>query len=242
MAFVYQPINADEQPAKQNVSITILFVVFSYNRPDMLSKVVEHVSAYGEVFVVDDASEFNVHNELPQNTHVYIAPKHRGKTGYWQQWNVALEFAKQHTATHVCFMPDDFEGLDVERLINTINGLLPTHPFAINLVNDGREECWIAYQPQSCKINGEPFKKVGFVDCGFIANRATLSITSYKIKPVPMERFAKNNMSSGVGEQLTRNYFGLVNMYLPVKSFAYHGTHLSMMHPEERIKNPLISK
>jgi hypothetical protein len=31
-------------------------------------------------------------------------------------------------------------------------------------------------------------------------------------------------------------------MYTPKKSLAFHGDHESKMHPEERKKNPLISK
>ena len=242
MAIVNQPINLDATTVGNKNSITILFIVFSYNRPDMLRKVVEHVSAYGEVVVIDDKSDFNVHEVCPENTTVYVAPEHRGKPGYWQQWLQAMQYAKAFTGTHVCFMPDDFLDLDVERLKKTIAALNNTFKFCINLINDGREQCFNYYAPQPLIINEERFKKIGFVDCGFICNVATLKYINYTIKN-PGLNYQKNPaMSSGVGNQLSRNFIGDVTMYLPERSFAYHGNHASMMHPELRKTQPLISK
>jgi len=242
MAVVNQPISLNPTTVGNKNSITILFIVFSYNRPDMLRNVIEHVSAHGDVVVIDDKSDFNMHEVCLDDTTVYVAPEHRGKPGYWQQWVKAMEYAKEHTGTHVCFMPDDFLDIDIERLKNTIAALNNTHKYCINLINDGREQCFNHYEPRPKKINMEPFKQIGFVDCGFICNHAALKFINYTIKNPGVNYQTNPQMSSGVGNQLSRNFIGDVNMYLPERSFAYHGNHASMMHPELRKTQPLQSK
>ena len=60
---------------------------------------------------------------------------------------------------------------------------------------------------------------------------------------IPKSRFNIKDISSGVGQYLTFAFNkAKVKMFTPIKSLAYHGDHESLMHKEERIKKPLISK
>lgn len=55
------------------------------------------------------------------------------------------------------------------------------------------------------------------------------------LKPIP-------NRGSFVGEQLTRRLVNLkVPIFTPIKSFAYHGDHESLMNPEVRKIHKIIS-
>jgi len=67
---------------------------------------------------------------------------------------------------------------------------------------------------------------------------------SYTIVRVGVLDWVKNpNLSSGIGRSLTFDFKnGNVPMYIPVDSLAIHGDHESQMHPEERKRNPLISR
>ena len=89
------------------------------------------------------------------------------------------------------------------------------------------------------KINDKLFRSY-FTDCGFFCNKSTLSLLD--IQPVPLTRFKRANISSGVGQQLTKliNSFK-ITCYHASKSLCHHGNHPSTMHPMERKKNPLKS-
>ena len=77
----------------------------------------------------------------------------------------------------------------------------------------------------------------GFFDCGGLTNRATLEL--FEVTKTKRNGRA----SSGVGMQITKKLRALnVPMYKTSPSLSYHGDHPSVMHPEIRKKQPLISR
>ena len=150
-------------------------------------------------------------------------PKTFGKRLFWQRWYYARLYCLASKEDNYLILPDDVTNLDLNRIkeifIEKKNKL-----FTCNVTNDGRVKCW----------GGDYF------DCGGLTNRATMS----KLKVTqPTEQFFKNNISSGVGHQLTIQLRKMgAELITPAYSLCSHGDHDSVMHYEERKRIPLIAK
>jgi hypothetical protein len=209
-------------------------IIFSYNRPEMLRQQLAELYHYCDIFIVDDGSDFIISTDIP-----HVKSKvNGGKEGYWKQWAKAFKFIKESEYQNIIFIPDDFTKLNIDSF-DAIFEAFNQYAFAFNIINDGRLQCWTQFDP----IEDEVKYRVGFVDCGFLTNRATIDLLNYEMIPIPESRFKTEGISSGVGQQLSNRLMKLnVPMFLPIESMAHHGTHESKMHPRERKKHPLISK
>lgn len=192
--------------------------VFTYDRPEMLEKVLESLKGVNTT-VKNDGVDFEF----------------RGKDKFWMTWDEVLkDCAKQKTDLFL-FTPDDFLDLDVER-VKELHEQFKEEPYIYNIINDGRERIWTSINPTPYD---EQTEVCGFTDGGFFCNLKALIKIGFFMDDMEWTEIE----SSGIGLSLTyrANRFG-VPCYRPFKSLAYHGDHESKMHPEERIKNPLISK
>lgn len=207
--------------------------IFNYEREDMFKEVLNHLKHLNPV-VLDDGSSYFI------DYHNVIRFRNGGKKEFWRKWFVAFELAKASDDDFFLFMPNDFQDLDLD-LVMKLHDKYKKQPYLCNIINDGREWCWI--QKPSEPID-QYVRKVYFTDCGFFCNRKALERIEFTIDPVNPKRFKdRRDISSGVGQQLTMKFNrGGVKMYLPYKSLAKHGDHESTMHQEERRNNPLISK
>jgi len=211
-----------------------MIIVFSYNRLEMLKQVVKELEGENLV-VLDDGSSF----DLDSLDCSFVQFEHMGKAGFWRSWNYALELCKESDDDFFLFMPDDHLQLELKR-IKKLHNQFKSKPYIYNTVNDGRENCFIINE--TIQIDSDTIN-VGFTDCGFFCNRSALEALNFELYSIPLYRFRTPGISSGVGQQLTKRFDALrIPMYKPVKSLAFHGEHESVMHKEERIKNPLISK
>lgn len=219
-----------------------MIVISTYNRPGKLKQIIQHLqkTTDHELFIVDDCSNYDVGMF---GVEYYSAPFNGGKQNYWKQFDVALQRCKQSNDETFVFMPDDFMDLDIERINKWIDCFNGQHPFLVNLINDGRLECFQPFTPKRVQINNENAHRVGFTDCGFFCNRQTLELLDFKMNEIFEHRWNVNpTMSSGVGEQLSIRLFPKCEMFVPDVSFSKHGNHESKMHPIERINTPLISR
>jgi hypothetical protein len=161
-----------------------------------------------------------------------------GKHGFWKQWQVAFNFCLENKDELYIFMGDDFLDMDWQRVKET-HERFKHEPYACNLINDGRTQCWNNFKP--IKVD-EKFMQIGFCDGGFLCNFEALRKLNFTMYETPIYT-TQPNRSSGVGQQLTTRFNKTgVKMYLPIKSLCFHGDHESKMHPQERLKNPLISR
>lgn len=202
----------------------------------MLTKVVDHLNSYGIIPTIkDDGSTYE--HDFPQ----YFRHKHRGKKEYWITWYEMLNECANSEAELFLFMPDDFQDLDVQRMI-ALHYHYNKQPYVYNIINDGRTKEWTGIEAIDYDDNSY---KVGFTDCGFFCNKEALRALRFTIDQVPLWRWKKygENCSSGVGHQLSLKLTKQkVSIFMPKESLAKHGDHESKMHKEERKKNPLISK
>lgn len=222
-------------------------IIFTYNRIDMLTNTLKEVrEAWPDekILVIDDGSDidFKEYEFLSALFRVEILQfKHEGKKGFYKLWDYALHRCEESADSFFTFLPDDYSQIDFDRIYETRLSLLYTgHFWAFKIVNDGRPPQWTTFKERP--YNDE-LTQINWLDCSFHCNRQALSAIGYYMMPVNQKRFEVPGRSSGVGEQLTirMNKAG-VPIYRPIKSFAFHGDHDSVMHGEERVTNPLTSK
>jgi hypothetical protein len=223
----------------------LLFLISNYltedflDRKDMLASTIKDITDNGHDYkIFDDESTIDI-NDIADPSNI-IKHKHRGKQEYWKTWQDMFTLIKESEIyTGYVFIPNDITNFDFVRTISYLQDF-NNRPFAFNLINDGRTKQWV--NKPLIKINNN-LSVVGFTDCGFFTNYETIKQLDFTINEIPIERFRRSNISSGVGEQLS-NRMDLLNIpiYLPTNSLCKHGTHPSTMHPKERTDNPLVSK
>lgn len=226
----------------------VAIIISHYNRFEQIEITIDSIkctlkSVDLEIVVLDDGSDFG---EIDTNRvfKYFIQDDHHGKEGHVTHWAGKLEIALNMDAELFIFMPDDFERLDVNKIVKVHKEI--SSAYAHNIINDGREVVWTGVNPVEVTIPNMPrykFKRVGFVDCGFFCNKEALEEIDYSLPEVPDWWFDRPDKSSGVGYVMSKQFIDKgVAMYLPNKSLAYHGDHESKMHKIERKVNPLISK
>lgn len=223
-------------------------IIFTYNRIDMLTNTLKEVREAipdEKIIVIDDGSDidFKEYEFLSDLFKAEILQfQHEGKKGFYKLWDYALHRCGESSDHLFTFLPDDYSNIDFERIHETRLSMLYTsnYAWAFKIVNDGRPQQWTTFKEQP--FNNE-LTLTNWLDCSFHCNRSALNAIGYYMNPVPQSRFNKGNISSGVGEQLTVRFNKAgVPIYRPIKSFAFHGDHESVMHGEERVVNPLKSK
>lgn len=224
-----------------------MIVTFTYNRLHMLieqaGKLVNPLIADQWKVIIDDGSDYPIKNLQKIGKRIDPAVIHRfqhvGKPGFWQLWDFALQACEKSEDELYIFLQDDVTNIDWQRILDT-HDKLKHIDYACQLINDDRGQLWTSAKPQPFD---DELTRVDWTDCLFFCNRRALEWIGYEMRPVPKIRFTQKGISSGVGEQLTKRFnYCDVPIYRPKTSFCHHGDHPSVMHPEERIKNPIITK
>ena len=202
----------------------------------MLAKVIDQCPE--KPIVIDDGSDFDA--LLFAKKCQFHRLQHKGKNQYFLNWQYAFEICKQSDDDFFLFLPDDFLQIDfdtIHKLHSQIKG-----KYAYNLLNDGRPKIWTYVEHKEVNIEGIDSIEVSYCDGGYFTNRQTLQAINFIQQNIPIDRFKRENISSGVGESQSRAFWRAnIPMYCPKKSLCYHGTHESVMHPKLRKIQPLIS-
>lgn len=217
-------------------NIKILFLISNYERKRMLNKLINEIQKFNsnhiiiDYMIFDDCSSYEINDK-----NLIINKTHRGKEEYWITFNEMFKYAEKHVYDIYVFTPNDFLKYDFEKIINY--GIkFKNIPYVFNIINDGREKCWNNIMPI---ILTEEIRLQFFTDCGFFTNYETLSKLSFTVNEIPIRG---KLIGSQVGAQLTdRLNSQYIPIFTPIKSIAYHGEHLSLMNPELRKENKLIS-
>jgi hypothetical protein len=171
----------------------------------------------------------------------YKEYKHGGKPGYWKIIHAAYQNLKNVKFDYCIQLPDDIQL--VEDFFNKAISLfkqLPNNKTCLNLLNDQRTgPNWTPVTPNK---HNDHIIQTGWVDMCFIATNYFFKMLNYSISPVDRTWTVTLNKSSGVGMQISKRiYNNGYFTYMVKDSLVFHGDHQSMMHPEERNINPLIS-
>ena len=190
-------------------------------------------------YVIDDGSDFDC---MPLVCKSYFHKlRHKGREQYYLNWQYAFDMCKQSSDDFFLFIPDDFLHINhntIQHIYQNTEG-----KYVYNLLNDGRPPIWTPIKHTPVEIAGIKSIQVSYTDCGYFTNRATLEAIHFEQEFVSYKQTARPGSSSGVGYTQSRNFYkNFIPMYIPQKSLCYHGEHKSMMHPELRKIQPLISK
>lgn len=214
-----------------------MIIIFTYNREAMLQQLVaECHKHYAPVEIIDDGSDYEHTPVRGATVHVF---EHGGKQKYFERWAYALQLCDESNDEFFLFLPDDYSDIDFDK-IRELHGQLKESPYCCKVVNDGRGPHWTTFKE---KRFTDELTRIDWLDCSFFCNRSALAAIGFVMFPVSPLRFVRDPLtSSGVGQQLTMR-FGTagIPIYRPIKSLAYHGDHDSVMHSQERKRNPLIS-
>lgn len=205
--------------------------VFHYNRPRLLAQCVSDLSLIGSVKVVDDHSRIRPHNAIQP-------VKHCGRTNFNCLWQLAFDNATGIEADWFIFAQDDFTQWNLPALKHAID-YCGKHR-VLHYHRDHREAVWNNFQPQQLD---ETYRRIGWVDAHYAISKWMLSEVMNYTVPVVTQSWKKLGASSGVGKYTTE-FFKLkgVEIIQPVKSICHHaGNGCSVMHPIERLNNPLKS-
>lgn len=207
-----------------------MFGIITYNRPKELLRLTKELSSV-PYMVIDDGSDYKsfISNDK------FVKLQHRGKKGFWLTYSVMMAALLNSKYDDFVILPDDVHSLDLERIAE-YHARYKNEYYTVNLINDNRKACWVV--PRRHKVEEDMINK-GFFDCGGLTNRKTLQ--QIKLQAMPNYWWKDENRSSGVGFQITRQLQPIAKMFTPKISLAYHGNHESKMHPNERLKTPLIS-
>lgn len=194
-----------------------MIFITSYDRPRMLLRLLKELEGE-KIIVVDDGSAYDPTEHL--NYCDYYRVSHKGREGFWVNWNLMLEIAKGTDDNEFIFLQDDLYDVELEKLRSDhTKGCL-------NVLDVGPDRGWTTR---------------GYVDCQFICNRYVLESLGWELAPVPVTRFNIPNISSGVGQQISfRLWMKGIPMILN-GNYAHHGNHESKMHPSIRKIQPLCT-
>ncbi len=218
-------------------------IVFSYNREEMLCKLVNSLMLNEIDFhVIDDGSDFDIRERIHEDRLTVF--NNGGKEKFWIKFAEAFHICRMSEHNDFLFIPDDFQDVDFESL-ELIAESWEDKLYSLNVINDGREFCWGKYkkgiEPIKSATIDNTLVEVGFNDCGFLTNRNSLN--GINIRPVPLSWFDRPDKSSGVGHMLTVQMREMgIPMMKPIKSLAFHGEHESVMHGKHRNEIKLKSK
>jgi glycosyltransferase involved in cell wall biosynthesis len=247
------PISKDEVilSSKSSFKKTLCVAFPTFNRQLLMEQLLNQIDLAAknynlEILIFDDGSTTPVSVDWSRFENVnrgYIfRNNNHGKAKYWKLVNQIFNEMKRINADYYYYLGDDLQINDdfFEKSINIWDNIYDPAKVSLNLLNDGREECWTKFRRIKKIHNGLEVYLSQWLDMIMLVSPVVLS---YHIDMIPLSRWEKNPLlSSGVGSQLsTRLLSDGFNMYQACSSLVFHGTHESQMNPEERSLRSLVS-
>ena len=216
----------------------VLTIITSYNRKESLTNLVDKLQKQStDVFVYDDCSDFK-----PFTKNYVKFEYNYGKEYLWLKFKkIFTDIPK--TYDYYIFLPDDVDIKPnfIENCVQLWEGLNDKNKISLSILTDSRTEKpnWTNFKP----IIKNEYIQTQWNDLCFICEKEFFTIN---IQPIYLERWQilqkklNINLGSGLGGQISRYWHNEgKTMYHTKKSLVDHGKGISMMNPEERIKNPL---
>jgi len=231
-----------------NNNFDFCIVITTYNRPDMLYKLLDNIELEKKdykvkVFVFNDGSSKKYNLNEFDVTEIKMYPN-RGKKKYWEIIDTTFRVLKSISSNYFIYLPDDITLCPnfFSELKETYESIIDNRMICLSFLVDNRvtKQNWGSHPP----INYNNYIKTGWNDLCFISKKTFFNILNFRIDEIPSNRWDVNkNLSSGVGQQITERLNRLnYNMYHTKKSLVNHRDHISVMNPKERLKNKLITK
>lgn len=235
----------------------ILIVVTTYNRPDGLLNLLtelkkDTLSEHIHFLIFDDGSKLSYNKVIAYlkknfSFDFFRNEINQGKSNYWQIVNAAFQAVKLHEFDYFLMLPDDVGLVDdfLTKSIDGYNSIFDNKKVCLNLWNDYSrfgKPSWTGINTKEVEFDGKPFHKIGWLDMCLISDRKLFDIIDFSVHRPESIYVLNKELSSGVGAQLSKRLVSAgANLYQVVKSLVKHDDHASVMHPEHRVKTPLIT-
>lgn len=231
----------------------ILFLINAYNRPvellRLLSQIAEIKDIYRlEILIFEDHSDTNYEKckQLLVNRHIkhewFRSEMHCGKLNYWQIIHAAYQNLKSKTFDYLIHMPDDIELVNnfMDKAISVWESISDPRKVCLNLLREINRN-----NPGWTQVQAHEYStatNTGWVDMCYLATPRYFNILRYEIHAIDPQWSGNPERSSGVGMQISRRLVCAgMHLYQVKNSLVKHGIHESVMHPQHRKLNPLIT-
>ena len=166
----------------------VCFLITTRNRRESCQRLVDAISPYGDVFILNDGCYYVIRGSCQLMRHEYY-----GKSLYWKTVNQLFSIRTPHK--YYMMIPDDFmpvEGM-VEKAIAMWEGIDDKDKICLNLYADRfGQSCWTSFLPED---KGNVYK-TGWVDMCFLCEDRFFDVLGYIPQTVISE-------SSGVGRYIS---------------------------------------
>lgn len=205
----------------------------TYNRRDMCQSVVDKLKDQADEIIVlrDGGESYDIEGATN------YAKKNGGKEGYINTFQMLIDKVAKTESDYAIFVPDDvdLERDFVDRAVELFEGC-PHDVVVLNILKDGRGRSFGSITP--VQLDAEYWHN-DWVDGCFICY--THSLKGMKLKQRSKEWFKEYKSGSGLGHSLSKAFRSKGEIWQVSKSLVNHLGHESMMNPEERKVNPLVS-
>jgi hypothetical protein len=226
--------------------------ITAYNREPMLVRLLDQLFVEADrarvkivVDIFDDCTPGGYKGISSYDVNVVRLPNHVGKQGYYKLVSALFSRMRRSGYEHSLILPDDVE-LCVHffgRMMSYWDQIANPRKATLNLLLDESREgkaCWTGYHPR--KRYG--VLQTQWMDMCCYVHASVYEALSYRMLPIPAKRWRYSpTLSSGVGEQISRRLHRMnYAMFQVPETLCYHGDHDSVMNPEIRHAQPLLSK
>ena len=196
----------------------IAFLITTRNRRDSCQRLVDAISAYGDVFIINDGCSYVIRGSRQLIRHEYY-----GKRLYWKTVNQLFSFRTPHK--YYMMLPDDFMPLEgmVEKAISIWESIRDKDKICLNLSPDRiGTSCWTSVIPVD---KGNVFK-TGWVDMCFLCEDRFFEV----LGDLPQTTISE---SSGVGSYISKFFI----RHPTEKYTIYHSKEMLVIPQEEHYTN-----
>lgn len=235
----------------------IKILIPSFNRPKELARLLAQIDEqardhFVSVSVFDDGSKTPVRLNASKYKNIdeltVTRFSNHGKRLYWKLVDSIFYAQKCSIFDHYYFLADDIMLVDkfFNKSISLWNDIADIYKVGLNLILDQREcdVCWTNYPPHLVVYGDTKVYRCQWLDMVMMFDRSLLESLNFRIKEVPSTRWDNDPLrSSGVGEQISHALNKRQkSMFQVTQSLVIHGDHPSVMNPEERERNPIVSR
>lgn len=229
----------------------IYIAITTYDRSEHFHALMDNILTYAHnkdihIHVYDDKSPRNYACDTTGYGYsVTRYSENHGKKRYWEIMNDVFRDAETWDFKYFFFLQDDcsltkdFFDLAIQEY-EAIGD--PTKATLCTFTPESVYErtMWSQKKAEDVKFSHRSFIKCHYVDCIFMCPRETLQLLHFRVEPISVARFTTDNISSGVGQQLTSRLMRFrKGMYCAWSSLIASHSNDSKMNEEERKKHPL---
>jgi hypothetical protein len=205
----------------------IVFLITTFNRPDSCRKLVDSISAYGDIYILDDGSSevYNIDSGLLKEHRIFfIRQGHGGKQSYWKTVNTLFNRVPKKYKYYF-MIPDDFLPVDnmVEKTIKTWGEITDQDKICLTTyVSEGRlgKRNWTSFD----SVEYDSYRKTQWVDMCFMCDRRFFDVVGI-IPRIDYNWRDYPEKSSGVGSYISR--------LLHKKGLSMYQTKTSLFIPQK---------